>query len=436
MTTSIQTTDKAVTQSLEIIQFLLGDYYPRPFAIRFWDGSQWPAETERSQFTLVLKHPGALRCIFQETGSDLSLGEAYIYGDYDIEGDIEAIFDVARRLIQRGLNTSEKLRLGWMLRGLPKQAHPAVNGRQAVRLQGKPHSIERDRQAISYHYDVSNDFYALWLDQEMVYSCGYFTAANDTIDMAQARKLDYICRKLRLRPGERLLDLGCGWGGLVIHAAQYYQVEALGITLSQNQVDLANQRIRQAGLSHRCRVELLDYRELKDWQNFDKLVSVGMFEHVGQDHLPVYFKQAWDLLKPGGAFLNHGIARAQADSPAMGSAFFHHYVFPDGELVPINVAMSHAEAAGFEVRDVESLREHYVLTLQRWVNRLEACHAQALHYVGEPTYRVWRLFMSASIYFFSAGWINLYQSLLIKPDQAGRSGLPLTRADWYAMGDS
>lgn len=436
MTIPIQITDKTVTQSLEVIQFLLGDYHPHKFAIRFWDGSQWPAEVERPQFTLVLKHPGALRRMLQETDSDLSLGEAYIYNDYDIEGELEAMFAVADHLARRDWSTSEKLRLSWMLRGLPKQAHPIANGRQAVRLRGKPHSIERDRQAISYHYDVSNDFYALWLDQQMVYSCGYFATVDDPLDTAQTRKLDYICRKLRLRPGERLLDIGCGWGGLVMHAARYYQVEALGITLSQNQVDWANRRIRQAGLSHRSRVELLDYRELKDWQSFDKLVSVGMFEHVGQTHLPAYFKQAWDLLKPGGAFLNHGIARAQADSPPMGSAFIHHYVFPDGELVPINITLHHAEAAGFEVRDVESLREHYALTLRRWVNRLEARHDEALRYVDEPTYRVWRLFMAASIYFFSVGWINLYQALLIKPDQAGRSGLPLTRADWYATGDS
>lgn len=432
MTNVMQATDKTVAQSLEFLQTLLGNYHPRNFNVRFWDGTEWPAETDSPRFTLVLNHPGALRRMFQSTHTDLSLGEAYIFDDYDIEGDIEAVFQVGDYLLEMDRGLIDKLKLGQKLLRLPTgQRAGNGSGRQAARLSGEAHSIERDRQAVTYHYDVSNDFYALWLDRQMVYSCAYFSRPDEDLDTAQARKLDYICRKLRLRPGERLLDVGCGWGGLVIHAAKHYGVQAVGITLSQPQADLANERIRQAGLSERCRVEVRDYREIDEPEGFDKLVSVGMFEHVGEALLPRYFAQAWRLLRPGGAFLNHGIARRATDPVVKGPTFVDRYVFPDGELVPINVTLRHAEEAGFEVRDVESLREHYALTLRQWVSRLEKAHDRARELVGETTYRVWRLFMAGSAYGFTVGRLNLYQALLVKPDQ-GHSGLPLTRADWYA----
>jgi cyclopropane-fatty-acyl-phospholipid synthase len=244
--------------------------------------------------------------------------------------------------------------------------------------------------------------------------------------------LDHICRKLRLRSGQRLLDLGCGWGGLVIHAAQQYGVEATGITLSQPQADLANERIAQLGLGDRCRVLVRDYREVNESASYEALVSVGMFEHVGAAVLPTYFTRAWQLLKPGGVFLNHGIANTAADQPQRGRSFSDTYVFPDGELVPISTTLRAAEESGFEVRDVESLREHYAMTLRHWVQRLEAHHDQALRFVDEPTYRVWRLFMSGSAHGFTTGRLNVYQTLLVRTDEDGKSGLPLTRADWYA----
>lgn len=430
-------TDKAVAQSLDFLQALLGDYHPRHFAVRLWDGSEWPAETETARFTLVLRHPGALRRMFHHTGSDLALGEAYIYDDFDIEGDIESVFQVADYLLELDWNVATRLKLGQKLWRLPSGGRPADSpgdGRSAARLSGQAHTIERDRQAVTYHYNVSNDFYALWLDRQMVYSCAYFHSPDEELDTAQARKLDYICRKLRLQPGQRLLDIGCGWGGLVMHAARQYNVEAVGITLSQPQANLANERIQQAGLSDRCRVEVRDYREIDEPDGFDRLVSVGMFEHVGEALLPRYFKQAWRLLRPGGAFLNHGIARRATDPVPKGPTFVDRYVFPDGELVPINVTLRHAEEAGFEVRDVESLREHYALTLRHWVRRLQNNYRQARQLVGEPTYRVWRLFMSGSAYGFTVGRLNLYQALLVKPEAGGNSGLPLTRADWYTAG--
>ncbi len=399
-------------------------------SVRLWDGTLWPDDAPRPA-TLVLKHPGALRAMFLP-GHELGLAEAYLYHDFDIIGDIEAVFGLADALAAATAGWRRKLVTARDLLRLPAGPGRRYGRRGPARLSGKQHSVERDRQAVSYHYDVSNEFYALWLDRRMVYSCAYFQAADDDLDTAQARKLDYICRKLRLKPGQRLLDIGCGWGGLVLYAAQHYGVHATGITLSKPQVALANERIQAAGLADRCRVEPWDYRELDEPEGYDALVSVGMFEHVGAAMLPEYFARAWRLLKPGGVFLNHGIASRATDAPQHGPSFSEAYVFPDGELTPINVTLRAAEEAGFEVRDVESLREHYALTLRHWVRRLEAQHQQALQFVDEPTYRVWRLFMAGSAHGFTTGRLNVYQALLVKPDAQGRSGLPLTRRDWYA----
>ncbi len=366
--------------------------------------------------------------MFRDTRSDLSIAEAYIYDDFDIEGDIYAIYPVGEWLLHQNLTPADRLRLGWDLLHIPgeRKINPAT--RQAARVRGRRHSAERDRQAVTYHYDVSNDFYALFLDKNMMYSCAYFENGDEDLDTAQERKLDYLCRKLRLKPGERLLDIGCGWGGLVIHAAKHYGVEALGITLSQPQADLANERIRQAGLEKRCRVEVRDYRHVDG--KFDKLVSVGMFEHVGEKLLPIYFQKAWDLLEEGGVFLNHGIARDANIPWNRGATFNNRYVFPDGELEPIYLTLREAERVGFDVRDVENLREHYALTLRHWVHNLEMHHKKALEYVDETTYRVWRLFMSGSAYGFEDGRLKLFQTLLLKaPHRPG--GLPWTRADWY-----
>jgi cyclopropane-fatty-acyl-phospholipid synthase len=362
--------------------------------------------------------------------NELTLGEAYIYDDFDIEGEIEGAFAFADFLANRQWGISELLSHWKRLLSLPSEGRPRA-GRQAAELSGARHSIERDRQAVTYHYDVSNDFYALWLGEKMVYSCAYFVTPDDDLDTAQERKLEYICRKLRLRRGERLLDIGCGWGGLVMHAARNYGAQALGITLSQPQAELANERIREAGLADRCRVEVCDYREIDEPGGYDKLVSVGMFEHVGEAMLPTYFKQAWRLLRPGGVFLNHGVACAHSRKGHRGSSFSDRYVFPDGELAPISATLRAAEASGFEVRDVESLREHYMLTLRHWRRRLEAHRDEVCRVADEVTYRIWRL-MCGSSYAFQIGRLNLYQALLAKPE-GGRAGLPLTRADWYTF---
>lgn len=308
-TSTTKTAEQAAQTTLSLLQDLLGSSPQRNFAVRLWDGTVWRPEgaaAEPARVTIILQHPGALRRMFLPP-SDLTLGEAYIYNDFDIEGDIEAVFPLGDQFLDGHWGKVEQLRYGKRLLSLPNTGQPRP-GEMAAKLRGARHSKERDRQAIAYHYNRSNEFYALWLDKRMIYSCAYFQTPGDDIDTAQEQKLDYICRKLRLRPGERLLDIGCGWGGLVIYAAQHYGVAAYGITLSERQAELAQQRIQEAGLTGRCRVEVRDYRDVKEPESFDKLVSVGMFEHVGEALLPVYFKQAWQLLRPGGVFLNHGIA--------------------------------------------------------------------------------------------------------------------------------
>jgi cyclopropane-fatty-acyl-phospholipid synthase len=303
----------------------------------------------------------------------------------------------------------------------------------------------RDAAAINFHYDVGNSFYKLWLDRRMVYSCAYFRSPDDSLDVAQEAKLDLVCRKLRLKPGERLLDIGCGWGGLIMHAAQHYGVDATGITLSHNQAAYAEERIAESGLGDRCRAEIRDYRSLTTGDAYDKIASIGMIEHVGLTHLPVYFESAYRALKPGGLFLNHGIVslgEARPKSPRerifrkfwKADAFIDTYVFPDGKLTATDDVIAAAEATGFEVRDVESLREHYAMTLRHWVRSLEENSGQALALVGNHTFRVWRLYMAASANSFARAAINVIQTLLAKPDAHGHSNIPLTRNDLYADG--
>jgi len=362
--------------------------------------------------------------------SELALGEAYLHDDIDIEGNLESAFLLADQLLHSRLGLSERLRFARFLLTMPSSGlHRGT--RPAERLRGPVHSMRRDRQAVTYHYDVSNAFYSLWLDKRMVYSCAYFTTPDDDLDTAQEKKLDYLCRKLRLQRGNRMLDIGCGWGGLVIHAAKNYGVEAHGITLSGPQADLANQRIRQEGLSAYCRVEVRDYREMDAPESYDKLVSVGMFEHVGEPRLREYFQAAFLLLRPGGTFLNHGIASNSGISAIPGPSFSDYYIFPDGELLPMGTTLLAAEASGFEVRDVECLREHYVLTLRKWLERLESRREEACGATEERTYRLWRLYLAGATHKFRTGRNSVYQALLSKPFH-GNSGLPLTRGDWYA----
>jgi cyclopropane-fatty-acyl-phospholipid synthase len=418
---------KLASKAASIVRELLREYHPRDFAIEFWDGSRWePEPGQFCRFTWHIYHPSVLRALLR-SNRQVALGEAFIYGDFDISGDILAIFPVAEYLEQKHFGPGKKLRLGGLMLGLPSQLH---DEEVRVELRGRTHSKTRDRQAVSFHYDVSNDFYKLWLDTAMIYSCAYFKSTNDTLETAQAQKLNYICRKLRLRPGERLLDIGCGWGGLIIHAARYYGVQAVGITLSEQQLTFAQKRIKDTGLSSRCEVRLLDYRDAAQLGEFDKLVSVGMVEHVGESALPEYFCSAFQLLRPGGLFLNHGIGRAGNRPKSAERTFTDVYVFPDGEMIPLPTTLRCAEEAGFEVRDVENLREHYFLTVCQWLRRVEASTEQATKLIGELKSRIWRLYLAGSAYYFQSGKLDLYQSLLVKCAD-GRSGMSLTRGDWY-----
>lgn len=424
-------TNSAASESLSQISFQFLDRLfeqcpRRDFHVRLWDGSVWGSE-RKPRFTILLRHAGALRTMFLNA-TELSLGEAYLYDDFDVEGDIEAAFDLGDYLLGQTRGVSRNLELAEWLRRLPASHHDR-GGEHEAHVRGFRHSRRRDRQAIRYHYDLPAEFYALWLDPQLLYSCAYFQSGEETLEAAQRDKLDYLCRKLRLQRGDRLLDIGCGWGALILHAAEFYGAQAVGITLSEAQAGVARKRIRERALTDQCRVEWWDYRDLKPSCQYDKIVSVGMFEHVGENLLPEYFRRAWDLLRPGGVFLNHGISHS-ATFKRRGPSFIERYVFPDGEIVPISMSLGAAEASGFEVRDVENLREHYVLTLREWLRRLEAHAEEAHRLTDDMTYRIWRLYMAGSAHGFEIGRMNLFQTLLTKPDH-GVSRLPLTRSDWY-----
>jgi cyclopropane-fatty-acyl-phospholipid synthase len=430
------TTEAAVGQrTINVLSEIFESYSLERVAVRLWDGTAWPDERTRPA-ALVLKHPGALRRMFLP-GSEIGLAEAYLYDDFDVEGDVEAAFDIADFLLTRIRSWRTKLKLAAALLALPGEGSTALRAaasRLLPDLHGKRHSRERDRRSVTFHYDVANNFYRLWLDSRMVYSCAYFQSPDDSLDAAQEAKLDHICRKLRLRPGQRLLDIGCGWGGLILHAAQRYGVRALGVSLSESQVEWARTRIAEAGLESHVSVELRDYREIAPDRDgpFDAVVSVGMAEHVGRERLKDYFKIALGALKPGGVFLNHAIGEGVNASPAGPSnSFIHRYVFPDGDIPPLPIVLGAAEPAGFEIRDVENLREHYALTLRHWVRRLEAHHIEARFFVDEPTYRIWRLYMAGSAHGFAHGRLAVYQTLLAKVDREGNAHLPLTRTNWY-----
>lgn len=436
------TTGATLPTARAVLEDLFGPPSRRSFAVRFWDGTvEGPGEGHEPYFVLTLRRPGALRRMLLPP-TDLALGEAYLRDDFDVEGDLEEATGLAELIAARLRSPTLLARLVRRLRTLPGDDLPEYDDtrRSRRRLTGRRHSRGRDAAAVRSHYDVGNDFYALWLDRRMAYSCAYFETGEEDIDAAQEAKLDHICRKLRLKPEETLLDIGCGWGSLVLHAAERYGVQATGITLSEPQAVLARRRIAAAGLTDRCRVEVQDYRDLPGGASFDKVVSVGMFEHVGRAKLPAYFARAYRLTRHGGLFLNHGIvtlslhaAPARAVAKVLGprTSFIQRHVFPDGELVASAEVLRFAEAAGFETRDVESLREHYALTLRRWARRLEARHEEAARLAGERAYRVWRLYMSASARSFATGRIGIVQALFCRTDDTGLCDLPLTRRDLY-----
>ena len=438
--------EAALAHARAIVDLVFGHVSSRAFDVRYWDGSVDHGRMPAISFRLGVNRPGALRRMLLPP-NELSIVEAYLSGDIDIDGELEAAMGLADDIGARVRSPRVLRRLLTHLLALPRRdAVDDVRTGSSVRVVepvGKPHEPSRDQAAIRFHYDVGNDFYALWLDERMVYSCAYFQRPADSLAEAQRAKLDLICRKLRLQPGQRLLDVGCGWGALIIHAAQHYGVDALGITLSDAQAAWARERIASAGLAHRCRVEIRDYRALPADERFHRIASVGMIEHVGEPQLPTYFAALHRALEPGGLLLNHGIVNhqeARRTSPLdwlehrlwKRDAFIHRYVFPDSKLTSFQSVIAAAEGAGFETRDVESLREHYVLTLRAWVGRLLQHQDHAIALTSERIFRIWRLYMTASAYAFANGRINVVQALLAKARPDGSVELPLTRDDLYA----
>jgi cyclopropane-fatty-acyl-phospholipid synthase len=439
--------DRLVALTHTILAELFGPTERRDFAVRLWNAAvEMPSSTSSPTFTLVLESPGSLRRMLLPP-SELSIVESYLRGDIDVEGDLESASTIADALAERLRSVRRVARVTRHLLALPSDGSDPVDSpaRGRARPRGLLHSRDRDAASTRFHYDLGNDFFALWLDRRMVYSCAYFPPGVDDIDAAQTAKLDLICRKLRLAPGDRLLDIGCGWGALVMYAAEHYGAITHGVTLATQQAELAQQRIVQAGLQDRCRVEVLDYRDLPGNSQYDKVSSVGMAEHVGRGQISTYFNAAYRLTREGGLFMNHCIVdngaspRATLRQPVRWtsarlwrrSEFIDRYVFPDFYLLPLGELIAEGEKAGFEIRDCENLRDHYALTCRHWVRRLESRHEEAVAQVGELRYRVWRLYLAAGAHQHASGSNGIVQMLFAKARRDGTTDVPLTRDDIY-----
>jgi cyclopropane-fatty-acyl-phospholipid synthase len=396
-----------------------------PVAIDCYDGSRLGPPDAATR--IVVRSPDALRYIVTAPG-ELGFARAYVTGAVDIEGDVFDVFELRDRLPHPKVSPREWLALLKILGadGLRPPPIPAEEARQ----RGRRHTKARDAAAIAHHYDVSNEFYELVLGPSMTYSCAVFPELKASLETAQANKYDLIAQKLALRPGVRLLDVGCGWGGMVMHAARHYGVDAVGVTLSTRQAEWARRAVRDAGLDDRVDIRVQDYRDVRDGP-FDAISSIGMFEHVGLNRLDEYFERLYALLVPRGRLLNHGIARLAGRAAFARRSFIARYVFPDGELHEVGTVASHVQKAGFEVRHIEGLREHYAQTLRRWVANLERNWDDAVRLVGPGRARVWRLYMAGSAVGFDAARIQIHQVLAVKNDRAGASGMPL-RPDWPA----
>lgn len=386
-----------------------------PPRLRLWNGSETGPSGAKA--TLVLTHPGAFRSMMLPP-NDLSAGEAYVFDDIDIEGDMIAMLEFAAGLDQSARSRLAAVKALALARRLPAETRRAP---ERTRFGGKAHSKRRDRETVRYHYDIGNEFFSTFLDARMVYSCAHYLDDAEPLEVAQERKLDLICRKLELAESQRFLDVGCGWGGLVIHAALNYGVHATGITLSPEQAQYARIRVKEFHLEDRVEILELDYRDVSG--SFDAIASVGMFEHVGGEQLATYFDKLRSVLAPGGQLLNHGITNRNRDlRRSRSDSFVGRYVFPDGDLRPVEESIEIAERAGFELRDVEAMRKSYALTLRHWVDRLEKNRDLAIEYSTEQTYRVWRVYMAGCEIAFDQGAIGLYQLLLSDPSRPWQYG--------------
>lgn len=431
MATTAMSSDVQVQRQFELLQFLFRPCGPIPFAVRFWDGSTIePQGPDASPFTLVLNHVGAMRKMFWPP-DEMVVTEAYVNDDFNVVGDMPAFIRIFRKMGTTKRSVGEQAKIAWRFWNLPAATKQRAEGRKPAKLTGKVHSKERDAAAISYHYDASNEFFELFLDSQMQYTCGAFADVDEDVETAQNRKLHYLCRKLRLKPGQRLLDIGCGWGGFVMFAAKNYGVEAFGATLSKQQALYAQEKIRQAGLQGRCRVEHLDYRDVPEDKLFDKVVTVCVLEHLGEKGITTYMQKVHRLLRPGGSAMIQQITLSRDYWTPLHRRFSDRYVFPDGELVPISTTLREAEKAGLEVRDVESLREHYPLTIKHWLRQLDDHHDEALAMTDEATIRVHKLYLAGAVAGYEDNVYNLHHTVLVKADNEGVSHYPLQRNDWY-----
>ncbi|MFE2489332.1 class I SAM-dependent methyltransferase [Streptomyces sp. NPDC057927] len=411
---------------------------PLPIRIRAWDGSEAGPPGAPA---VVVRNRRALRRLLWKPG-EVGLARAWVAGDLGVEGDLYTALDLLSGLVwDRGEDArgvAEALRdpeVRAAVRGLVKMGGlplpPSPPQEEMRRRRRHLHTKRSDQRAISHHYDVGNDFYEIVLGPSMVYSCAYWEDGG-TLEDAQRDKLELIAQKLDLRPGQRLLDVGCGWGSMAIHAAREHGVSVVGVTLSHEQAAYARKRVADEGLTDRVEIRVQDYRDVADGP-YDAISSIGMAEHVGAERYLEYAEVLYSLLKPGGRLLNHQIARPpRRDESAYDvDEFIDAYVFPDGELAPIGTTVTQLERAGFEVRDVESIREHYALTLRRWVTNLEAQWARAVALTGPGRARVWRLYMAASAVAFERNRIGVNQVLAIRtPEPSGASGMPLRARTW------
>lgn len=416
-----------------LLRLLLGDRIPIRFEM--WDGSAIGPDSAEGR--IVLRSADALRRLVWSP-DELGLARAYVAGDIDVEGDVFAVLETLRDAAT--LPGSRRSRSRYAAQVLPRAisaarrlgalGRPPAPPPEEARPRGRVHSRRRDAQVVSHHYDVGNDFYRLVLGESMTYSCALWPEATMSLAEAQAAKHELICRKLGLheRPGSRLLDIGCGWGSLAIHAASRHEATVVGVTISREQAELARRRVEEAGVGDRVEIRLQDYRDLRG-ERFDAVSSVGMFEHVGAVRMEEYFTRVHELLGPEGRLLNHAISSVGGSRIGRRS-FIGRYVFPDGELIDVGEVVLAMESAGFEVRDVESLREHYAATLRAWVANLERGWDRAVELVGERRARVWRLYMAASAIGFEDGGTSVHQVLGVVPAADGTSGMPPTRAGW------
>ena len=396
-----------------------------PVAIRAYDGSH--AGPSDASATLVIRSPDAVRRVLSSPG-ELGMARAYVAGDIELDGDIYvALAALGEQLVDGFRRPQSWGALARLVRGTGGLRRAPEPPAEEIRLHGRRHSRSRDAAAIAHHYDLSGDFYRLILGPTMTYSCAVWEDPSVGLDAAQEAKYDLICRKLGLVPGMRLLDVGCGWGGMAMHAARNYGVRAVGVTLSLEQAELARRRVADAGLADRVEIRLADYREVDDGP-YEAISSIGMFEHVGADQLGRYFSRMHALLAPLGRLLNHGISRPAGQGPIKPNSFLARYVFPDGELEEIGTVVSAIQHAGLEIRHVENLREHYALTLRAWVRNLEESYTEAVRLAGAGRARVWRLYLASSALGFEGGEIEIYQTLAVRAT-AGSSGMNL-RPEW------